>query len=87
MGCTLQQAIVIHIVLWLLSQMLLQISYPCIFTKPIIPDKHLTITAGSLPLAHNAGHSTSYKCACTRYILLLFKNPSLEVYVSSLRTC
>ena len=25
----------------------------------LIPDKHLTIAGGSLPLAHNAGHSTS----------------------------
>jgi len=32
-------------------------------TKPIIPDKHLTIAANSLLLAHNAGHSTSIYCS------------------------
>ena len=55
MGCTLQLAIVIHIV------MLLQISYACI-TKP---EKHLTIAAGSLLLTHNVGHSTSNKYLVT----------------------
>ena len=60
MGCTLQLAIVIHIV------MLLQIPYACIsLTKP---DKHLTIAAGLLPFAHNAGHSTSNKYHVTLQI-------------------
>ena len=40
-----------------------------IFNQTIIQDKHLRITPGSLPLAHNAQHSTSYNYGFGRFAM------------------
>ena len=67
----------IHVIL---LNMVTLMAHMYVHVRIYIPDHFLSP-------GHCKMHLHNYTCACTRYIVLLFKNPSLEVYVSSLRTC